>query len=70
MRPILPRLKASFLLSPAVLLLLVFIGRFAGGDLIHGVGLMSFLGWAAACAVAISYVVTLYVAFVADLLKK
>ena len=54
------RLKTSLLLTPAILLLLVWIGRFSGAEEIAKMGLTSFLLWGVLTSVAISYCVTLF----------
>lgn len=70
MRSMLPRIKASLILTPAVMLLLVFIVCFTGvGGPLH-VNVWALLGWSVACSLAISYLFTLYVALVAESLRK
>jgi len=56
----LARLKTSLLLAPAILLLLIWIGRFSGAEEIAKMGLMSLLLWGILTSVAISYCVTLF----------
>ena len=58
------RLKASLALTPAFLLLLVWIGRFAGAIEVVEMGLMPFLLWAAAVSFAMSWCVTLFVSLI------
>lgn len=58
------RLKASLILAPAILLMLVFITRFTGEETIRREGLLEYFAWAAAISLAVSYVVTLYVEYV------
>lgn len=60
------RFTASLVLTPAVLLLLVWIGRFPGSEEVARMGLVPFLLWALATSIVIAYCVTLYIAYVFD----
>ena len=64
------RLKASCILVPVILLLLCWVGRFAGADEVARIGIVPFVLWAAATAVVTSYLITLYGSFVAETLFK
>ena len=64
------RLIASCILAPVILLLLCWVGRFAGAEEVTRVGIVPFVLWAGAVAVVSSYVITLYVSFVAETLFK
>lgn len=64
------RFKASLILAPAILLLLCWIGRFAGADEASRIGIVPLVLWAGAVAVVTSYLITLYVSFVAETLFK
>ena len=64
------RLKASCILAPVILLLLCWVGRFAGTEEVARIGIAPFVLWAGAVAVVSSYVITLYVSFVAETLFK
>lgn len=57
------RVLATLLLSPALLLLLVWVGRFAGSDEVARMGIVQFSIWAFGAALGISATVTLYIAF-------
>lgn len=61
----LTRLKASLILAPAILLLLAWIARFVGAEEVARMGIVPFALWAAAVALAMAYLVTLYVSFIA-----
>ncbi len=63
MQTIIQRLSASLLLSPAILLLLVWIGTFAGGEAVIKMGLIYFVLSAAVASIAIAYCVTLYATY-------
>jgi hypothetical protein len=58
------RLKASLLLTPAIMLPLAWIGRFAGAEEVATMGLTSFVLWSAGVAFVIAYLVTMYVSLV------
>ena len=64
------RLKASCILAPAILLLLCWIGRFAGVEEVTRIGIVPFVLWAGATAIVTSYLITLYASFVANTLFK
>lgn len=57
------RLKASLLLTPAFLLLLVWIGRFAGTEDVAKIGFWFFVAWATAVSFVISWCVTMYASY-------
>ena len=57
------RLLASLLLTPAVVLLLVWIGRFAGTDEVARVGILQFLFWSLGVGFGIASTITLYIAY-------
>lgn len=57
------RLKASLLLTPAFLLLLVWIGRFAGAEEVARIGFWIFVPWATGVSFVISWCVTMYVSY-------
>lgn len=58
------RSKASLILAPAILLLLVWIGTFAGAEAVAKMGLTRFVLLAIVASIVIAYCVTLYVSFV------
>ncbi len=58
------RLTASLLLTPAIMLMLVWIGRVAGAEEVARMGIVQFLLWAAGAAFGIAATVTLYIAYV------
>ena len=64
------RLKASCILAPAILLLLCWVGRFASPDEVARIGMAPFVLGAGAVAIVTSYLITLYVSFVAETLFK
>lgn len=64
------RLKASLVLTPAILLLLCWIARFAGTEEVARIGIVQFVLWAAAASLVMAYCITLYVSFVARSLFK
>ena len=55
------RLKPSLILMPAILLLLVWIGRFAGAEEVARIGVWQFVLLAAAVSFMISWCVTMYI---------
>jgi hypothetical protein len=57
------RSKASLILTPAILLLLVWIGTFAGVEAVANMGLMRFMLSASVASIVIAYCVTLYLDF-------
>jgi hypothetical protein len=57
------RVLATLLLTPAIVLLLVWIGRFAGADEVARIGNMQFVLWAFGVAFGIAATITLYIAF-------
>ena len=57
---LLDRLKPCLILTPAIMLLLVWIGRFAGAEEVARIGVWQFVLWAAAVSFAISWCVTMY----------
>lgn len=63
------RLKSSLVLTPAIMFLLVWIGRFSGGDEVMRIGIFQFLLWACASAFAIAYCITFYAAYLCKLKK-
>jgi hypothetical protein len=66
----LDRLKASFILTPAILLLLCWIARFAAPEEVVRIGIAPFVLWAAAVSFVMAYLVTLYISFVAQKLLR
>jgi hypothetical protein len=58
------RLLSALLLTPGIMLLLVWIGRFAGAETAAGMGIVPFLLWALAAAFGIAATITLYIAYV------
>jgi hypothetical protein len=70
MDTLISRVKASLLLTPAILLLFVWIARFASIEEMGRMGSVVFLTWALATAFAISYIVTLYVSLVMKLTRQ
>lgn len=64
------RLFASLLLTPALMLMLVWIGRFAGSDAVAGIGLLQFLMWALCVAFGIAATITLYIAYLYQASKE
>ena len=66
----LTRLKASLILAPVFLLLLCWIGCFGGVEALSRIGIVPFLLWAAAGAIAMAYLITLYVSFVSQAMFK
>ena len=57
------RLKASLLLTPAIILLLAWVAVYGGSsDEVSRMGIPVFLVWVTAISLAISYCITLYVA--------
>ena len=58
------RSKASLILTPAILLLLVWIGTFAGVEAVAKMGLIRFMLSAIVASIVIAYCVTLYLDFV------
>ena len=64
------RLKASCILAPAILLLLCWVGRIAATEEWTRIGIGPFILWAGAVAIVTSYLITLYVSFVANTLFK
>ena len=57
------RVIATSLLTPGVMLLLVWIGRFSGSEEIARIGILQFLMWAFGAAFGIAAIVTLYVSY-------
>ena len=57
------RVLSALLLTPAIMLSLVWIGRFAGADEVARVGIVQFLLWAFCVAFGIAAIITLYVAY-------
>jgi hypothetical protein len=66
MQTVRQRAIASFVLTPAFLLLLVWIGRFAGAEEVMKIGWVQFVLLAAAVSFMIAYCVTLYVSHLVD----
>lgn len=64
------RLKASLTLTPAILLLLVWIGTFSGMEAVAKIGVVKFAIWAFVAALVMAYCVTLYVNFILDQSKR
>lgn len=57
------RVIATSLLTPGVMLLLVWIGRFAGSEEIARIGILQYLMWALGAAFGIAAIVTLYISY-------
>ena len=66
----LTRFKASLILAPVFLLLLCWIGCFGGAEQVSRVGIVPFLLWATVGAIAMAYLITLYVSFVSQAMFK
>ena len=64
------RLKASLVLAPAILALLCWVARFAGAEEVMRIGVVPFVLWAAVAALAMAYLITLYVALIAKTLLR
>ncbi|MFA7291480.1 MAG: hypothetical protein WC023_04440 [Rhodocyclaceae bacterium] len=64
------RVTATFLLTPAIMLLLVWIGRFTGSEEAARIGTLQFLLWAFGVAFGISATITLYVAYLHESVGK
>lgn len=64
------RLTASLLLTPAIMLILVWVGRIAGADEVARMGIAQFLLLAAGVAFAVAATVTLYIAYVTKTAEK
>lgn len=58
------RATATCLLTPGVMLLLVWIGRFCGTEEVARIGIPQFLLWALGTGFGISAIITLYVSYV------
>ena len=56
------RLLSALILTPGIMLLLVWIGRFAGAETAAAMGIVPFLLWALVAAFGIAATITLYVA--------
>ena len=57
------RLISAFILTPGIMLLLVWIGRFAGAEEVARIGIVQFLLWAFCVAFGIATMITLYIAY-------
>lgn len=57
------RALSALLLTPAIMLLLVWIGRFAGADEVARIGSLQFVLWAFGVAFGIAATITLYIAY-------
>jgi len=57
------RFLSALLLTPGIMLLLVWIGRFAGAEAAAEMGVVPFLLWALGAAFGIAATITLYVAY-------
>ena len=57
------RAIATLLLTPGIMLLLVWGGRFSGPEEAAKIGIANFLLWAFGAAFGISAVITLYIAY-------
>lgn len=57
------RLISTLVLTPGIMLLLIWIGRFAGAETLAEMGVLSFLLWALGVAFGIAATITLYVAY-------
>lgn len=64
------RIQATLLLTPAIMLLLVWIGRFAGTEEIAKMGLLQFSLWALGAGFGISAMVTLYISYLCKSASK
>jgi membrane-associated protease RseP (regulator of RpoE activity) len=57
------RFLSTLLLTPAIILVLVWIGRFAGADEVARIGIAQFLLWAAGVGFGVAATITLYIAY-------
>lgn len=57
------RVLSALLLTPAIALLLVWIGRFAGTDEVARIGVLQFLLWSLGAGFGIAATITLYIAY-------
>lgn len=57
------RISSALLLTPAIMLLLIWIARFAGPDETARLGSLPLLLWAFAVAFGMAATITLYVAY-------
>ena len=64
------RVLSALLLTPAIMLLLVWIGRFAGADEVAKIGSVQFVLWAFGVAFGIAATITLYIAYLAKSVCK
>lgn len=64
------RLKASLTLTPAILLLLVWIGTFSGMEVVAKIGVAKFVIGSFVAALVMAYCVTLYVDIILDSSKR
>ena len=64
------RLKASLVLTPAILALLCWIVRFSGVEEVARIGITAFTLWAIGVSFAVAYLVTLYVSVIATLFRR
>lgn len=58
------RLKSALLLTPAILVLLVWIGRFSGGDEVMRIGFAQLIFWSLAAAFVMAYCITLFTVYI------
>lgn len=57
------RIVSALMLTPAIMLLLVWIGRFAGSDEVANIGAVQFLFWAFGVAFGMAAMITLHIAY-------
>ncbi len=57
------RVVSALLLTPAIMLLLVWIGRFCGADEVVRIGTLQFLLWAFGVAFGMAAMITLHIAY-------
>lgn len=63
LRTVRSRVLSALLLTPAIMLLLVWIGKFAGADEMARIGSLQFVLWAFGVAFGIAATITLYIAY-------
>lgn len=64
------RIFSALLLTPAIVLLLVWIARFAGPDEAARLGTLPLLLWAFAVAFGMAATITLYIAYLCESAAK
>ena len=58
------RLKSALILAPAILIVLIWIGVFAGGAAVAFIGIPTFLALSVVAAITTAYCISLYVSYV------